>query len=137
MLLEATVLAGFAVFYAVSLVAGEAATSPGGAAFTLVLLAAFAVWLASSAVFLWRGRRWPRSVVLVAQLFALTIGVPTLTSGVVPVGLAILIPAVAALFLLFERRVLAVTQGSSRRQSQNGPAGHEGPGATGPGASRG
>ncbi|BCT76781.1 hypothetical protein SCMU_26230 [Sinomonas cyclohexanicum] len=131
-LLEAAVLAGFAVFYALALAAGDAATSPGGAAFTLVLLAAFAAWLASAAVFLWRGRRWPRSAVLVAQLFALTIGVPTLTSGVVSFGLAVLVPAVAALFLLFERRVLAVTQGTARRHPQQGPGEPGGPEAAHP-----
>ncbi|GAB3283237.1 hypothetical protein GCM10027449_26050 [Sinomonas notoginsengisoli] len=114
-------LAGFAVFYAVSLLAGQAATSPGGAAFTLVLLAAFAAWFASAGIFLWRGRRWPRSVVLVAQLFALTIGVPTLTSGVISFGLAIVVPAVIALLLLFEQRVLAFSQGPRRRKDSGEP----------------
>lgn len=117
-LLEAAVLVGFAVFYAVELMAGNAETSPGGAAFTLVLLAAFGVWLASAGIYLWRGRRWPRSAALVAQLFALVIGVPTLTSGVVTLGLVIVVPALAALFLLFERRVLAFTQAPSTRQEQ-------------------
>lgn len=120
-LLEAAVLVGFAVFYAVELMAGNAETSPGGAAFTLVLLAAFGVWLASAGIYLWRGRRWPRSAALVAQLFALVIGVPTLTSGVVTLGIVIVVPALAALFLLFERRVLAFTQTPSRRREQ----GHE------------
>ncbi|WP_369044875.1 hypothetical protein [Sinomonas sp. P10A9] len=119
-LLEAAVLLGFAVFYAVSLIAGQAETSPGGAAFTLVLLAAFGAWLGSAGVFLWRGRRWPRSVALVAQLFALTIGIPTLTSGVVTFGLGILVPAVAAIFLLFNRRVVAFTQGSARLRGTEG-----------------
>ncbi|MBL0704899.1 hypothetical protein [Sinomonas cellulolyticus] len=132
-LLEAAVLAGFAVFYLVSLVAGAAATSPGGAAFTLVLLAAFAAWLATAGLSLWRGRRWPRSAVLVTQLFALTIGVPTLTSGVVGFGLAILIPAAAALILLFERRVLSITQGSGppRSRGNSSETGEPGPGGRG------
>jgi hypothetical protein len=127
-LLEAVVLCGFAVFYAVELIAGNAETSPGGAAFTLVLLAAFGAWLISAAIFLWRGRRWPRSAALVAQLFALVIGVPTLTGGVVGVGFAILVPAVAALILLFERRVLAFTQGRARRGDPDAPDA-EGPGS--------
>jgi hypothetical protein len=139
-LLEAAVLAGFAVFYAVELLAGNAETSPGGAAFTLVLLAAFGAWLASAAVFLWRGRRWPRSAALVAQLFALVIGVPTLTGGVVVLGLAIVVPAVAALFLLFDKRVLALTQGSGRRpdggDTADGPE-TDTPDAGGTGAGRG
>ncbi|MGY3567539.1 hypothetical protein [Sinomonas sp. RB5] len=121
-LLEAAVLVGFAVFYAVELLAGNAETSPGGAAFTLVLLAAFGAWLAAAGVFLWRGRRWPRSAALVAQLFALVIGVPTLTGGVVVLGIAIVVPALVALFLLFEKRVLAVTQGSTRGRNHDGAA---------------
>lgn len=129
-LLEAAVLVGFAVFYAVELLAGNAETSPGGAAFTLVLLAAFGAWLASAGAFLWRGRRWPRSAALVAQLFALVIGVPTLTGGVVVLGFAIVLPALVALFLLFEKRVLAATQGSTRSRDREGQAG----GADGPGA---
>lgn len=119
-LLEAAVLLGFAVFYAISLIAGQAETSPAGAAFTLVLLAAFGAWLGSAGIFLWRGRRWPRSVALVAQLFALTIGIPTLTSGVVAFGLGIVVPAVAAIVLLFNRRVVAFTQGSARRTGLEG-----------------
>ncbi|WP_460990925.1 hypothetical protein [Sinomonas soli] len=139
-LLEAAVLVGFAVFYAVELLAGNAETSPGGAAFTLVLLAAFGAWLASAGVFLWRGRRWPRSAALVAQLFALVIGVPTLTGGVVVLGLAIVVPAVAALFLLFDKRVLALTQGSGRRPDGGGRADGpetDTPDAGGTGAGRG
>lgn len=113
-LLEAAVLVGFAVFFAVGLLSGQAETSPGGAAFTLVLLAAFGAWLVAAAAYLWRGKRWPRSAALVAQLFALTIGVPTLTGGVVAIGLLILVPAVTVIVLLFERRVLAFTQAPRR-----------------------
>ena len=109
-LAEATVLLGFAVYYGIGLVGGQARVSPGGAVFTLILLAAFGTWLAAVAVFLWRGRRWTRAAALVAQLFALVIGVPTLSSGLVVYGVLILAPAIAACFLLFERRVLLFTQ---------------------------
>ena len=112
-LAEALVLLGFAVYYAVGILGGEARVSPGGALFTLVLLAVFGVWLASVGAFLWRGRRWTRAAALVAQLFALVIGVPTLSSGFVLYGALILVPAIAACFLLFERRVLLFTQPAS------------------------
>ncbi|GAB4099819.1 hypothetical protein [Sinomonas halotolerans] len=110
---EAIVLVGLAAAYAVGLSAGQARVSPGGALFTLVLLAAFGAWLAAAAVFLWRGYRWPRAAALVAQLFALVIGGPALTGGFPLYGVLILVPAVAAAFLLFERRVLAATQRSA------------------------
>jgi hypothetical protein len=112
-LAEALVLLGLAVFYAVSLLGGEARVTPGGALFTLLLLAAVGAWLVAVGAFLWRGRRWPRAGALVVQLFALAIGVPTLTSGLVLYGVLILVPAVAACFLLFERRVLLFTQPAS------------------------
>jgi hypothetical protein len=112
---EALVLLAFAVTYAVGLVRGEAATSPGGAVFTMVLLLLVGIWLAAVALFLWRGFRWTRAAVLVVQIFALTIGVPTLTGGFPLYGLLIVVPAVVAAFLLFERRVLAATLRTGRQ----------------------
>ena len=109
-LAEAAVLLGFSVYYGIGLLAGQARVSPGGAVFTLILLVAFGSWLGAVAVFLWRGRRWTRAAALVPQLFALVIGVPTLSSGFVLFGVLILAPAIAACFLLFERRVLLFTQ---------------------------
>ena len=113
-ILEALVLVGFAVFYAISLASGEAAVSPAGAAFTMVLLALFGAGLATAGIFLWRGYRWTRSIVLVTQLFAATIGFPTLTGGYVGYGLLILVPAAFAVILLFTRPVFAATQRSAR-----------------------
>ena len=115
---EALALLAFGVLYAVWLAAGQAATSPAGAAFTMVLLLLFGIWLGAVALFLWRGFRWTRAGALVAQLFALTIGVPTLTGGYPVCGFLILVPAAAALLLLFERRVLAATLRSGRRHPE-------------------
>ena len=78
-----------------------------GAVFTLGLLLAFSVWLYSVAHFLFRGRRWTRAAALVAQLFVLTIGFPTLSGGVVVPGLALLLPALTAIVLLFDKRVIS------------------------------
>jgi hypothetical protein len=77
-----------------------------GAVFTLGLLLAFAAWLYAVAVFLFRGFRWPRAGALVAQLFVLTIGFPTLTGGFPVAGTAMLIPAATAIILLFDKRVI-------------------------------
>ena len=112
-LAEALVLLGFAVFYGVGRLGGQARVSPGGALFTLVLLALVGAWLGTVAVFLWRGRRWTRAAALVAQLLALAVGVPTISSGFLVYGLLIVVPTVAACFLLFERRVLLFTQPAS------------------------
>ena len=78
-----------------------------GAVFTLCLLLAFSVWLFAVARFLLRGFRWPRAGALVAQLFVLTIGFPTLTGGYPLAGLAMLVPAVITIVLLFDKRVIA------------------------------
>jgi hypothetical protein len=74
--------------------------------FILVLLATFSAWLFAVAHFLYRGFRWPRAGALVAQLFVLIIGFPTLTAGYTMFGLVMLIPAAAAIVLLFDKRVL-------------------------------
>nr|WP_307038080.1 hypothetical protein [Arthrobacter sp. B3I4] len=94
-------------WYGLQLVSGAPVLSFWGAVFTLGLLLAFSAWLFAVAVFLFRGYRWPRAGALVAQLFMLTIGFPTLTGGYVIAGLAMLVPAAVAIVLLFDKRVIA------------------------------
>ena len=65
------------------------------------------MWLFAVARFLLREFRWPRAGALVAQIFVLTIGFPTLTGGYPLAGLAMLVPAVTAIVLLFDKRVIA------------------------------
>ncbi|MEA5453099.1 hypothetical protein SPF06_00050 [Sinomonas sp. JGH33] len=113
-LIEAIALLAFAVFYAAAIASGQAEVSPAGAAFTMVLLAVFGAGVGAAGFFLWRGYRWARSVVLVVQLFAATIGFPALTGGSIGYGLLILVPAAGAVVLLFSKRVFAVTQRSAR-----------------------
>jgi hypothetical protein len=103
---EATALLGAAVWYGFQLVSGAPVMSFWGAVFTLGLLLTFASWLYAVAVFLFRGFRWPRAGALVAQLFVLTIGFPTLTGGLPVAGAAMLIPAATAIVLLFDKRVI-------------------------------
>jgi len=104
---EATALLGAAAWYGFQLVTGAPVMSFWGAVFTLGLLLAFAAWLYAVAVFLFRGFRWPRAGALVAQLFVLTIGFPTLTGGFPVAGAAMLIPAATAIILLFDKRVIS------------------------------
>jgi hypothetical protein len=104
---EATALLVAAGWYGYELVTGAPVLSFWGAIFTLGLLLAFSAWLYAVGHFLVRGRRWTRAAALVAQLFVLTIGFPTLTAGVVLAGLAMLLPALTAIVLLFDKRVIA------------------------------
>lgn len=104
---EATALLVAAAWYGYELLTGAPVLSFWGAVFTLGLLLAFSAWLYSVGHFLFRGRRWTRAAALVAQLFVLTIGFPTLTGGVVWAGIAMLVPALTAIVLLFDRRVIS------------------------------
>ncbi|WP_441404569.1 hypothetical protein [Arthrobacter sp. YAF17] len=105
--LEASALLVAAIWYGSQLLTGAPVLSFWGAVFTLGLLLAFSAWLFAVATFLFRGYRWPRAGALVAQLFTLTIGFPTLTGGFPLAGLAMLVPAVIAIVLLFDKRVIA------------------------------
>jgi hypothetical protein len=104
---EATALLVAAGWYAYGLASGAPVQSFWGAVFTLGLLLAFSAWLYAVGHFLFRGYRWTRAAALVAQLFVLTIGFPTLTGGLVWAGLAMLVPALAAVVLLFDKRVIS------------------------------
>ncbi len=104
---EGLALLSAAAWYAVQLLSGAPVASLWGAIFTLALLLAAASWLLAVGHFLFRGYRWTRSAALVAQLFVLTIGVPTITGGYAVAGLAMVIPAVASIVLLFDKRVIA------------------------------
>lgn len=103
---EATALLAAAGWYAYELLSGSPVLSFWGAVFTLGLLLAFSAWLFTVGVFLYRGYRWTRAAALVAQLFALTIGVPALTSGLLLPGLAMVVPAIIAIILLFSTKVI-------------------------------
>lgn len=104
---EATALLVAAAWYGYELLSGAPILSFWGAVFTLGLLLAFSAWLYAVGHFLFRGRRWTRAAALVAQLFVLTIGFPALTAGVVWAGIAMLVPALAAIVLLFDKRVIS------------------------------
>ena len=104
---EAAALLVAAGWYAVQLTTGAPVLSFWGAVFTLALLLSFSAWLFAVAYFLFRGFRWPRAGALVAQLFVLTIGFPTLTGGYIVAGLAMLVPAAVAVVLLFRKSVIS------------------------------
>jgi hypothetical protein len=112
---EATALLAAAAWYGYQLVSGSPVLSFWGAVFTLGLLLAFSAWLYAVSLFLYRGYRWTRAAALVAQLFVLTIGFPTMSAGLALAGLAMLVPAITAMVLLFQNKVIrfASRMGSS------------------------
>jgi hypothetical protein len=116
---EATALLAAAGWYGYQLVTGSPVLSFWGAVFTLGLLLAFAAWLYAVSVFLYRGYRWTRAAALVAQLFVLTIGFPTVSGGLLVAGLAMLLPAATAIVLLFHSKVISY---ASRTGSSTPPA---------------
>jgi hypothetical protein len=105
--LEALALLAAAAWYGFELLTGAPVLTFWGAVFTLVLLLAFSTWLFAVGHFLFRGYRWTRAAALVAQLFVLTIGFPTMTGGLVFQGLAMILPALAAIIFLFQKDVIS------------------------------
>jgi len=101
---EATALLVAACWYGYQLAIGSPVLSFWGAVFTLGLLLAFSAWLYAVSVFLRRGYRWTRAAALVAQLFVLTIGFPTLTGGLVVAGAINLGPAIFGIRSLFPKK---------------------------------
>ncbi len=113
LVLEALALLAAAAFYVYGLLTSTP-VSYGGAIFTLVLLLLLAVWLLAVGHFLFRGYRWPRAAALAWQLFMLVVAVPTLTGGYILYGLALLIPPVVALVLLFTGGVITYVSKTSK-----------------------
>jgi hypothetical protein len=105
--LEALALLTAAALYAYQLAIGAPVASFWGAVFTLGLLLVFSAWLFAVGHFLFRGYRWTRAAALVAQLFVLTIGFPTITGGLALAGLAMVVPALVGTVFLFDKRVIA------------------------------
>lgn len=111
--LEALALLAVAAWYVYELFESTP-LSYGGAVFFVVLVLLLAAGLLAVGHFLFRGYRWPRSAVLVWQLFMVLLAVTTMTSGQVLIGWAMLLPAVIVLILLFTKDVIAYTSRTSK-----------------------
>lgn len=105
--LEALALLITAVAYLIGLFTVQVETF-GGAVFLTVLLFLLGIALAAAAVQHFKGLRWTRAAAFVWQLLMLTIAVPTLTGGYLW-GLAMLLPPLLVLVLLFFPSVVAFT----------------------------
>jgi hypothetical protein len=100
-----------------------------GSAVSILALSAFAgAWLVVVAVSVLRGRPWVRAAVVVWQVLQIGVGVGSL-QGLLPrqdIGWLLIVPALAALALVFTRSVTAAT-------TQGEPAGSEPSGDGAPG----
>lgn len=105
---ESLTLLAAAVYYIIG-VGSQAAGSPGGGIFMIVLLLALTVGLGSVSMQFFRGYRWTRSAAFVWQLLMVALAVPTLLGGIILVGLVMLLPPLLLLVLLFTPRVVAYT----------------------------
>ncbi len=107
--LEALALIGLGV-YAIYAALTQPTFSLASAVFLIVLLLGLGAGLAAVAVNAFKGMRWTRSAAFVWQLLMVAIAVPSLLEGNVLLGLALLLPPLAAAYFLFTPRVVAYSQ---------------------------
>ncbi|WP_413543718.1 hypothetical protein [Citricoccus nitrophenolicus] len=97
------------------LVIGAGALNVGAQIFLVVLYVLAAVWIGATGVGVWAGRPWTRAAVVVIELFAVILSISFFSAGNVSTGLVFLLPAAAALLLMFTRRAAEHLAGVERR----------------------
>ena len=118
LLLEAAALAAATVFFIIELLVAESSSVASAVGIT-VITAAGAVWVAFIARGVLRGLAWTRAAVVVVQVLVGAIAIGSF-QGPAPrpdLGVILLVPAVIALALLFQKPVLAAT--SSRDNEEH------------------
>jgi hypothetical protein len=109
---EFFVLIAIVITYVVATLAGEVRSLP-----TMLALAALglvlAVWLAFVVRALAAGRRWARNGAIFWQLVQLTVAWGSFTGEFAnpAIGVGLILPSLAVIALLFEKKVFAATQG--------------------------
>ena len=109
--LEAALVVGATAFLLFELLTVTPDSLPSALALT-VLTALAAVWVIAIAVGVLRGRAWSRGAAIVWQVLQLAVAVGAFQGAFArpEVGWLLLVPAVAALVLLFSRPVIAATR---------------------------
>ncbi|MBP2413723.1 hypothetical protein JOF48_002522 [Arthrobacter stackebrandtii] len=107
--LEALALIGLGI-YAIYAALTQPMFSLASAVFLIVLLLGLGAGLAAVAVNAFKGMRWTRSAAFVWQLLMVAMAVPSLLEGNVLLGLALLLPPLAAAYYLFTPKVVAFSQ---------------------------
>ena len=110
LLLEAAALAAATIYFAVELLVGRPASVGSAVAITAVI-AAGAVWVGFIAIGVLRGQAWTRAATVVVQVLVTAIAIGSFQGADAQptLGIAILVPAVVAIVLLFSKPVLAAT----------------------------
>ncbi|WMY77713.1 hypothetical protein [Citricoccus sp. I39-566] len=103
LLLQALAVLGTAVGSVLAI--GTGALGVGAQIFLAVLFVLAGVWIGATGLGLWIGRPWTRAAVVVIELFAVILSINFFTGGSPATGLAFLLPAAAALLLMFTRQV--------------------------------
>ena len=120
LLLEAAALAAATVFFVIELLVATPSSVASAVGIT-VITAAGAVWVVFIALGVLRGQAWSRAAVVVVQVLIGAIAVGSF-QGPAPrpdLGVILLVPAVVALVLLFQKPVLAATANRDNEQHTN------------------
>jgi len=107
---EAIALAVLTVVLVIDLITLEP-DSVGGAIALVAVTAIAAVWVSVMTVHTWRGRSWVRGGIVVVQVLAVAVAVGAFQGAFArpDVGWLLLVPALAALALLFSGPVVRAT----------------------------
>ncbi len=110
--IELLALLAIVLAYVVATLSGEVKSLPTMLALTALGLI-LAVWLTFAIKALSAGRRWARNAAIFWQLVQLTIAWGSFTGQFAnaAIGVALIIPSIAVIGLLFEKTVFAATQG--------------------------
>ena len=117
LLLECAALVAATIFFVIELLVAESSSVASALGIT-VITAAGAVWVAFITRGVLRGLAWTRAAVVVVQVLVGAIAVGSF-QGPAPrpdLGVILLVPAVVALVLLFQKPVLAATAGRDDQQ---------------------
>lgn len=86
---------------------GTGALNLSAQVFLVVLIAAAGIWIGAVGMGMWRGRPWVRAATVVIELFAVILSISFFSGGNAVLGVVFLVPAAAALLLVFSRPVAA------------------------------
>ncbi|MGG5751656.1 hypothetical protein ACQ3I4_03400 [Zafaria sp. Z1313] len=111
-LLEALGMIAVGVVFAAQL-AAPGPLAPAGRVFLLVLILGAAAWQGWVALNVFRGRSWTRAAALVWQVFQVILAVPLVGGETLWLGVLLLVPAAAALLLLFNTKTLSFYEARS------------------------
>ena len=117
LLVEAAALAAATIYFVIEILVATPSSVASAIGIT-VLIAAGAVWVVFIALGVLRGHSWTRAAVVVVQVLVGAIAVGSFQGADArsDLGIILLVPAVVALVLLFQKPVLAATANRDDQQ---------------------